>query len=114
LSGLAEASAPPPTDLITREINLNLAPVAFASLLRGQAQAIYDPNICAIGQPISYGLGYAANLQLLGAVGQAALATSAGNNNASQTRCTPTSSPTATAPSAWPARCARSPHLSEF
>jgi hypothetical protein len=86
LSGLAEASAPPPTDLITREINLNLAPIAFASLLRGQAQAIYDPNVCAIGQPISYGLGYAANLQLLGAVGQAALATSAGNNNASQTR----------------------------
>jgi hypothetical protein len=86
LTGLAEASAPPPSDLITREIALDLSPVAFASLLRGQAQAIYDPNICAIGQPISYGLGYAANVHLVGEPGTAALATSAAGNNVSQTR----------------------------
>ena len=86
LSGLAEASAPPPSDLITREISLDLSPIAFASLLRGQAQAIYDPNICAIGQPISYGLGYASNLQLLGEPGTAALATNANGNNAVQSR----------------------------
>lgn len=86
LSGLAEASAPPPTGLVTKEIALDLSPVAFASLLRGQAQAIYDPNVCAIGQPIGYGLGYASNLQLLGEPGAATLATNAANNNASQSR----------------------------
>ena len=85
LSGLAEASAPPPTGPIVEEIALDLSPVAFASLLRGTAEAIYDPNICAIGQPISYGQGYASNLQLLGEPGTAALATAANGNNASQT-----------------------------
>jgi len=72
LSGLAEASAPPPEgfpDPITKDISLpaSLAGIAAASLLRGQAQAIYDPNTCAIGRPISYGLGSAADLSLVGA-----------------------------------------------
>jgi len=72
LSGLAEASAPPPEgfpDPITKDIALppSLAGIATASLLRGQAQAIYDPNTCAIGRPISYGLGSAADLSLVGA-----------------------------------------------
>jgi hypothetical protein len=67
LSGLATAAAPPPTDLITEQIPLNLDPVAFASVLRGQAQATYDPNFCPVGRPLTYGLGYASNLQLLNA-----------------------------------------------
>ncbi|MDQ6838049.1 MAG: hypothetical protein M3137_06865 [Actinomycetota bacterium] len=69
LSGLAEAAAPPPQgvpDPITKDIALDLGGIASASLLRGQAQAIYDPNTCAIGRPISYGLGSAADLSLVG------------------------------------------------
>jgi hypothetical protein len=65
LSGLAIATAPPPSDLVTKEIPLNLDPVAFASVLRGQAQANYDPAFCPVGKPLTYGLGQAANLELL-------------------------------------------------
>ncbi|HEX3394342.1 MAG TPA: hypothetical protein VHS52_07425 [Acidimicrobiales bacterium] len=70
LSGLAEASAPPPEGVptpITKNIALDLAPIATASALSGEAQAIYDPNTCAIGQPISFGQGSAADLRLVGA-----------------------------------------------
>jgi hypothetical protein len=70
LSGLAEASAPPPEGVptpITKDIALNLPPIATASLLRGQAQAIFDPNTCALGQPAAYGLGSASDLRLVGA-----------------------------------------------
>jgi hypothetical protein len=65
LSGLAVATAPPPSPLVTKEIPLNLDPVAFASILRGQAQANYDPAFCPIGKPLTYGLGQASNLELL-------------------------------------------------
>ncbi len=65
LSGLATAVAPPPTDLVTQDINLPVNPILFASLLRGQAQATYDPTFCPVGRPLTYGLGYASNLQLL-------------------------------------------------
>ena len=65
VSGLAIATAPPPSPLVTQEIPLNLDPVAFASVLRGQAQATYDPVFCPIGRPITYGLGQASNLELL-------------------------------------------------
>ena len=65
VSGLALASAPPPSELVTKEIPLNLDPVAFASVLRGQAQATYDPAFCPVGRPLTYGLGQASNLELL-------------------------------------------------
>ena len=86
LAGLAEASAPPPSGLITREIELPLAPVIFAELLRGQAQAIYDPAVCAIGQPITFGRGTASNLHLLGEVGSAVLDTDVEGDQASDSR----------------------------
>ncbi|MFN2606781.1 MAG: hypothetical protein ABR511_02610 [Acidimicrobiales bacterium] len=86
LSGLAQAAAPPPTPLITKDIALDLQPVAFASLLRGQAQAVFDKNTCAIGQPLSFGRGFASNLQLVGPVGSAAAATNVSGNNASESR----------------------------
>lgn len=69
LSGLATAFAPPPSDLVTKDVTLPVNPIAFASLLRGQAQATYDPTFCPIGKPLTYGLGYASNLQLLNASG---------------------------------------------
>jgi len=86
LTGLAEAAAPPPTPLITKDITLDLQPVAFASLLRGQAQALFDVNSCVIGQPLSFGRGLASNLQLVGPVGSAAAATNVAGNNASESR----------------------------
>jgi hypothetical protein len=65
LSGLAVATAPPPSPLVTKEIPVSLDPVLFASLLRGQAQATYDPIFCPVGKPLTYGLGQASNLELL-------------------------------------------------
>jgi len=66
LSGLAIATAPPnnPTP-VTKDIALPVNPVLFASALRGQAQALYDPAFCPVGRPLTYGLGYASNVQLL-------------------------------------------------
>jgi hypothetical protein len=86
LTGLAQASAPPPEGPITKETTLDLAPVIFAELLRGQAQAIYDPGICAIGQPITYGRGTASNLQVLGEVGSALVDTDQEGDQASDSR----------------------------
>lgn len=65
LTGLALATAPPPSGLVTREIPLDLNPVAFASTLRGQAQATYDPTFCPVGRPLTFGSGFAENLQLV-------------------------------------------------
>jgi hypothetical protein len=86
LSGLAQASAPPPQGPITEEIELDLAPIAFAELLRGQAQAIYDPAVCALGQPITFGRGTASNLHVLGEVGGALLDTDVEGDQASDSR----------------------------
>lgn len=67
LSQRALASAPPSTDLITKEIGpIKIDPVAFASLLRGQAQARFNEDgTCVLGEDLSTGLGYAADAQLL-------------------------------------------------
>ncbi|MGH9150749.1 MAG: hypothetical protein ACRD0F_10465, partial [Acidimicrobiales bacterium] len=68
LAGLAEANAAPTTPLVTRQIGpVSLPPVAFANVLRGQAAAAFNPNSCVIGQPLSFGLGYADDTQLVGA-----------------------------------------------
>lgn len=64
LTGLALADAPPPSTQV-REIPLNLDPVAFASTLRGSAAANYDPTFCPVGRPLTFGQGYAENLELL-------------------------------------------------
>ncbi len=73
LSGKARASAPPSTDLIRQEIGpIKLEGLAYASLLRGEAQARFrDDRNCAVGQPLSFGTGYAAAAQLLGSGGAA-------------------------------------------
>lgn len=64
LTALASATAAPPsTD--QKEIALDVNPVAYASALRGTAAANYDPTFCPVGRPLSYGSGYAANVQLL-------------------------------------------------
>jgi len=70
LAQRAEAVAAPPSPLVTKEIPITLNPLAYASTARGQAQATFDPNFCPIGRPLSYGLGYVENLQVLNTLGQ--------------------------------------------
>lgn len=68
LAGVAESAAPPSGPLVTRELGpVQAAPVAWASFVRGQAQPVFGDETCVLGQPISYGLGYAADVQLLNA-----------------------------------------------
>ena len=66
LAQMAEAAAPPPTDLIDHEIGpLPIDPILFATLAVGKAQALYDPNFCPIGVPLSFGQGELADAKLL-------------------------------------------------
>ncbi len=72
LAGLAEAAAPPTSPLVTKEIlgtQIPGNPLIFASLLRGQAQARWNPSSCILGAPTDFGLGYAADAQLLSTSG---------------------------------------------
>jgi hypothetical protein len=62
---VAEAKAPPSTELVTKEVGpVAVPPVLSASLLRGQAQSKANAA-CTTGTDLSYGLGYAANLGLI-------------------------------------------------
>lgn len=66
LAGRAQTSAPPTSDVVRKEVGpVKLNPVAYASLLRGQAVSRWDDSTCILGEPISAGLGYAADVQLL-------------------------------------------------
>jgi len=68
LAGLAEAMAPPSTDVITEELGpVPAAPLAYASLVRGQAQALWNEDgSCILNKDISFGVGYAADAELVG------------------------------------------------
>ncbi|HEV8624750.1 MAG TPA: hypothetical protein VG034_09865 [Acidimicrobiia bacterium] len=62
---IAEAKAPPSTELISKQVpNVSVPPLVSADLLRGQAQARAN-SACTTGIDLSYGLGYAANLALI-------------------------------------------------
>jgi hypothetical protein len=86
LTGLAQASAAPSTGLVTKSIALNLAPIATATLLQGQAQAIWDPNFCVIGKPFGFGDGQAANLTLVGTPPATLVGTTVNGNNVSESK----------------------------
>ena len=86
LAQLAEATAAPPSPLVTREIPINLPGLLSASTARGQAQATYDPNFCPVGRPLTYGAGYVENLQVLPGAGGGLVGTSATGNSVTQTR----------------------------
>jgi uncharacterized repeat protein (TIGR01451 family) len=65
---IAEAKAPPSTQLVTKEVGpVDVPPALSASLLRGQAQSKANAA-CTTGTDLSYGLGYAANLGLISGV----------------------------------------------
>ncbi len=73
LAQKAQASAPPPAE-VRREIGpLKLDGLAYASLVRGEAQARFrEDRTCLPGQPLSSGVGYVADAQLLGTGGTSA------------------------------------------
>lgn len=61
------ASGPPSVDPPPSEVGpVKIDPVAFASLLRGDSKVRWDgDNTCSLGEPLSEGLGYAADAQIL-------------------------------------------------
>lgn len=67
LAQRALASGPPTSALVRREVGpIKIDPAAYASLVRGEAQVRWDgDNTCSLGEPLSYGLGYAADAQVL-------------------------------------------------
>jgi Domain of unknown function DUF11 len=74
---VAEAKAPPSTGLVTKEVGpASVDPLLGASLLRGQAQSLANAA-CTTGADLSYGLGYAANLGLVGTPNSPTLSTAA-------------------------------------
>lgn len=67
IAGRATASSPPIGPEVTKQVGpINAAPLATVDALNGRADAIYDPAglVCPLGQPISFGRGDAANVQL--------------------------------------------------
>ena len=82
-----QAFAPTSTDLLSKEFqNVNVAPLAAATLLRGQAQAVYSDSVCVLGQPISAGLGYAANAGLINSETGSLVATNTVANAVNQSK----------------------------
>lgn len=67
LAQRALASGPPTSALVRREVGpIKIDPAAYASLVRGEAQVRWDgDNTCSLGEPLSFGLGYAADAQVL-------------------------------------------------
>ncbi|MGI8751151.1 MAG: LPXTG cell wall anchor domain-containing protein [Acidimicrobiales bacterium] len=67
LSGKAQSIAPPNSPAVTKQtaIPSSLSPLISGAALIGRSSALYDPNVCPLGQPLSYGLGSASNVTLL-------------------------------------------------
>ncbi len=65
VAGLAEAAAAPNASDIKELGPVDVDPIAYASLVRGTADAKWNPETCLLGEDISRGLGYAANAQLV-------------------------------------------------
>jgi hypothetical protein len=84
-----QAFAPASTALLTKEfVPVALDPIVNATTLRGQAQAVFSDSVCVLGQPISSGLGYAANANLVntGSPLTSKLATNTGTNAVNQSK----------------------------
>jgi hypothetical protein len=67
ISGKAQSIAPPISPPVTKQITIpaGLSSIAAGAALVGRSDALYDPNVCPLGQPLSYGLGSASNVTLL-------------------------------------------------
>jgi hypothetical protein len=67
LSGLSQASTPPLVVDSPKDIGpVKLGGLLYADVLHSEAGVNYDPNICAIGKPLTFGEGEAAGAQLVG------------------------------------------------
>ena len=63
---IAEAAAPPNSTAFDEVVGLPASPFAYASLLRGEAEANWsDTATCVLGRDLSNGLGYAADVELI-------------------------------------------------
>jgi LPXTG-motif cell wall-anchored protein len=77
IAGLAQQSAAPvdsfgdkpdANGVVRKEVGpVPGDPLVYASLLRSEAAARWNPNFCVLGAPLGYGLGYAADAQLIDA-----------------------------------------------
>jgi hypothetical protein len=77
---LADAMSPPLRPLVSKSAaNIPASPVINADVLEASNSAIYDPNVCPIGQPMAYGEAKAAGIDLL--KGQALTVSTAGSAN---------------------------------
>lgn len=83
LTGKAESVAPPISPPVTKEIAVPaaLSALATGSALVGRSDALFDPNVCPLGQPLSYGLGSASNVSLANGLVQTAAAAAAQTAN---------------------------------
>lgn len=64
LAGLAESSSP--IGVVTKEVGpVDVDPLAWVNLLRGQAMTAATKDECLVGSDLSNGLAYVADLQLL-------------------------------------------------
>ncbi|HWE56961.1 MAG TPA: hypothetical protein VG435_15735, partial [Acidimicrobiales bacterium] len=67
LAGQATQLAPPNGGTASKQVGpISVPGVVNASLLAGHATALYDPQVCPLGQPISFGTGDAAAAGVLG------------------------------------------------
>jgi LPXTG-motif cell wall-anchored protein len=74
LVGLAQQAAAPIDSFgdkpaadgsVIKDVPIPGDPLVYASALRGQAAARWNPNFCVLGAPLGFGLGYAADAQLI-------------------------------------------------
>lgn len=67
LAGRADAQAPASTELVRREVPpINVNPLVYASLLRGESRALAEPDVCGlVGSNLAQGKAYVADVQLL-------------------------------------------------
>lgn len=64
-----QVSAPPAQAADSNLLNVPANPLANATAVRGTAAADFNSTSCILGKPISQGMGYVANAQLLDTVG---------------------------------------------
>src|SRR5205085_8978818 len=60
-----KASSPPKADDVHSVGPVNADPLLFANLLQGEGHTDWNDDTCILGKPISQGIGFAADAQLI-------------------------------------------------
>jgi hypothetical protein len=84
VAGRAEQVAPPNGAAVTKSIPVSASPIVQASVLDGEGAAVYDNQVCPLGQPISYGTGNAAGVGVLYASGTPTISTAGTGTSVAQ------------------------------